>query len=70
MWSWSNSLSPETLGGKAWTQMGEIKHKWIPTVVMSSNFESDWNSYMTAYNECHPEDFLAEAQAELENRLT
>jgi putative aldouronate transport system substrate-binding protein len=35
---------------------------------MSSNFESEWNSYMDAYNACKPEDFLAEMQEELERR--
>lgn len=70
LWSWSNNLSTETPGGKAFKNMGEVKHAWLPIVVMSNNFESDWNSYMTLYEECYPQDFLAEAQAEVERRMT
>ena len=69
LWSWSNNLSNDTDGGIAWQKMGEVKHEWLPKVVMSNNFESDWNAYLAAYNECKPEDFLAEAQAEVDARL-
>ena len=69
MWSWSNSISNETAGGIAWQKMGETKHYWLPKVVMSADFETDWAAYMDAYNAVHPEDFLAEAQAEAEKRL-
>jgi len=68
MYSYSNAMTTDTPGGVAWTKMGETKHKWLPKVVMSSNFESEWNSYMDAYNACKPEDFLAEMQEELERR--
>ena len=69
LWSWSNNLSNDTDGGIAWQKMGEVKHEWLPKIVMSNNFESDWNSYLAAYAECKPEDFLAEAQAEVDARL-
>ena len=49
--------------------MGETKHLWLPTVVMSSDFEGDWANYMAAYAECNPQDFLNEAQAEVDTRL-
>ena len=70
MWSWSNTIGTNDPGGKAWQEMGYIKHKYLPEVVMSSNFESAWNSYMDAYKEAHPEEFLQAAQDELERRLT
>ena len=68
MYSYSNAMTTETPGGVAWTKMGETKHKWLPKVVMSSNFDSEWENYMKAYNDCKPEDFLAEMQEELERR--
>lgn len=48
--------------------MGEVKHEWLPKVVMAPDFESTWNEYMTAYNAANPQDFLAEMQTELERR--
>ena len=49
--------------------MGECKHYWLPTVVMSKNFESDWESYQKEYANCNPQAFLDEAQAEVNKRL-
>jgi putative aldouronate transport system substrate-binding protein len=69
LWSWSNNISSDTPGGIAWKRMGEVKHLWLPTVVMSSDFESDWASYQAAYAECDPQAFLDEAQAEVNKRL-
>ncbi|MCQ2542702.1 MAG: sugar ABC transporter substrate-binding protein [Lachnospiraceae bacterium] len=68
MYSYSNAMTAETAGGEAWTKMGTVKHEWIPKVVMSGDFESEWTKYMDAYNACKPEDFLAEMQEELERR--
>lgn len=68
MYSYSNSMTTETAGGVAWTKMGQIKHEWLPKVVMASDFESEWSSYMDAYASCKPEDFLAEMQEELNRR--
>ena len=68
MYSYSNNMNTETPGGVAWNKMGEVKHKWLPKVVVAGDFESEWNNYMAAYNECKPEDFLAEMQTELDRR--
>lgn len=68
MYSYSNNMTTETPGGVAWTKMGEVKHEWLPKVVMSDSFDSAWSDYMTAYSACAPEDFLSEMQAELDRR--
>ncbi len=70
MYSFSNGLTTETPGGVAWTKMGEVKHEWLPKVVMSSDFESTWAEYMTKYEATNPQDFLAEMQVELERRAS
>ena len=62
MYSYSNNFTTETPGGVAWTKMGEVKHEWLPKVVMADNFEKGWEDYMKVYNECKPEDFLSEMQ--------
>ncbi len=69
MYSYSNNMTTETPGGVAWTKMGEVKHEWLPKVVMSSSFDSTWNDYMEAYEGCAPQDFLAEMQTELDRRV-
>ncbi len=70
MYSFSNNMTTETPGGVAWTKMGEVKHEWLPKVVMSDSFDSTWSDYMTAYEGCAPEDFLAEMQTELDRRAS
>ena len=70
MYSYSNNMKTDTAGGTAWNKMGECKHKWLPQVVMSKNFDKTWDEYMKAYAECKPEDFLAEMQKELDKRIS
>ena len=69
MYSYSNSMSTDTEGGVAWNKMGDVKHEWLPKVVMASDFESEWAKYMDAYSACKPEAFIAEMQEELDRRV-
>ena len=69
MYSYSNNMNTSTPGGTAWQKMGECKHKYLPQIVMASDFESAWSEYMTAYEECKPQDFLDEMQQELDRRI-
>ena len=62
MYSYSNNFTTDTPGGVAWAKMGEIKHEWLPKVVMAADFDSTWDQYMGVYNDCKPEDFLGEMQ--------
>lgn len=66
MYSYSNNFTTDTPGGVAWARMGEIKHEWLPRVVMASDFDTTWSQYMDAYNGCNPQDFIAEMQAILD----
>ncbi|MBQ7776756.1 MAG: sugar ABC transporter substrate-binding protein [Lachnospiraceae bacterium] len=68
MYSFSNNMTTETPGGVAWTKMGEVKHEWLPKLVMAEDFEATWTEYMSVYESCNPQDFLAEMQTELEKR--
>ena len=69
MYSFSNTMTTETPGGVAWTKMGEVKHEWLPKVVMADDFEDGWSQYMEGYNAANPQDFLSEMQAELDRRV-
>ena len=64
----SNAMTTGTPGGVAWTKMGEVKHEWLPRVVMASDFEKEWGDYMSAYSAVNPGAFLAEMQEELNRR--
>ena len=66
MYSYSNNFTTETPGGVAWAKMGEIKHEWLPKVVMAEDFDATWAEYMEVYSAAKPEDFLAEMQAILD----
>lgn len=69
MYSYSNNMTTATPGGTAWIKIGELKHEWLPKVVMAEDFEAGWSEYMAVYAECKPEDFLAEMQTELDRRI-
>ena len=69
MYTYSSTMTTSTPGGTAWTKMAEIKHQYLPKVVMADDFEKGWNEYMEVYNQCKPEDFIAEMQTELERRV-
>ena len=69
MYTFSSSMTTSTPGGTAWAKMGEIKHQYLPKVVMADDFEKGWAEYMKVYEECKPEDFISEMQTELERRV-
>lgn len=69
LWTWSNNLSTNDDGGAAFQKMGQTKHKYLPMLVKSSDFESTWEEYMTAYEDCNPQDFIDAAQQEVDARL-
>lgn len=69
MWSYSNSFTTDTGGGMAWNKIGEIKHEYLPQVVMAKDFDAAWAEYMDAYNSCDPGAFIGELQTELDKRM-
>lgn len=69
MYSFSNTMTTSTPGGMAWTKMGEIKHEYLPKVVMAEDFDQAWDEYMKVYEDCNPQAFLDEMQEELERRI-
>lgn len=69
MYSYSNTMTTSTPAGTAWTKMGECKHKWLPRVCMADDFDSEWNNYLKAYDDCKPQDFVDAMQTELERRI-
>lgn len=69
MYSHSNNLTTSTEGGTAWAKMGEIKHEYLPRVVMADDFDRAWEEYLEIYEKCNPQAFLDEMQQELDRRV-
>ena len=49
--------------------MGECKHKWLPELVMSKNFDSTWKKYQAEYYQLNIDGFIDAAQEEVYRRL-
>ena len=69
LWSWSNMVTSDTAYGKAWSEMGKCKHKWLPELVKANDFDKTWNDYVSEYNDCNPQAFINEAQQEILRRM-
>lgn len=69
MYTYSSSMTTATEGGMAWTKMGEIKHEYLPKIVMADDYEAAWEDYMKVYEGCNPQAFIDEMQAELDRRM-
>lgn len=69
MYTYSSTMTTSTEGGTAWVKMAEIKHEYLPKVVMADDFDAGWAEYMDVYESCNPEAFIAEMQTELERRV-
>lgn len=68
MYSYSTQLTYSTEAGRVWKQIGEVKHLWLPQVVMAGDFEDTWESYMGSYEACNPQIFLEDVQKEVDRR--
>ena len=69
MYTYSNALDRTTPAGMALAHMDDTKHKYLPHVIKGSDFDKEWESYIKAYEDCHPMDFLDEMQEELNRRI-
>lgn len=69
LWSFSGTLTTATEGGLANIRMTEVKHEYLPKLVMADNFDTAWTNYMKVYNECNPQSYLDELQTEVYRRV-
>lgn len=51
MWSYSNTFTADTPHGLAKVNMDEVKHEWLPKVIMADDFASAWDQYMSVLSE-------------------
>ena len=68
MWSFSNTVTSDTDYGIVMKQIDELKHKQLPMIVMSQDFDAAWQKYVTAYNEIDTHVYFKELTDEVERR--
>lgn len=51
MWSYTNTWTADTDYGLAKVNMDEVKHEWLPKVVMAADFDGTWDQYMKVFND-------------------
>ncbi len=68
MWSFSNAVTDDTEYGKVMKQIDALKHKYLPLIVMSSDFEKLWKEYNTEYSKIDSQVYFDELTAEVHRR--
>ena len=66
MYQYANMLTTGTAAGDALYNIKICQAMWLAQLVISNDFESDWDKYVKEYNKCLPQDFLDDMQAELD----
>ena len=68
MWSFESSVTEATEYGRVSKRISEVKHKYMPLLVMSEDFEKTWKEYTTEYNKTDPQIYFDELTAEVRRR--
>jgi putative aldouronate transport system substrate-binding protein len=70
MWSYSNNLTTDTDEGLVWKTMADVKHEYLPKVVMAPDFDAAWDEYLGVYNDrCDIDVFLNAINNEIQRRI-
>lgn len=68
MWSFESSVTEATEYGEVSKRISDIKHKYMPMMVMSDDFEKTWQEYKTEYNKANPQIYFDALTAEVHRR--
>ena len=68
MWSFSNAVTDETDYGRIMKQIDALKHKDLPLIVMSDDFDSAWAGYVEEYGNIDSQVYFDELTAEVARR--
>lgn len=67
---WSYSPPENTDSANAANQINELKHRYLPKIVMSDDFESEWKEYKEAYGKTNSQAYFDDLTAEVKRRKT
>ena len=68
MWSFESAATEATDYGKVSKKISDIKHKYMPLMVMSDDFEAAWETYVTEYEQADPQIYFDALTAEVHRR--
>lgn len=68
MWTYTNRFTDDTDYGRAKNEMDSVKHRYLPRVIMSDDFDSAWEEYLDAYRLCDTNSYFNELTAEVRRR--
>ena len=69
MYSYTDTLTADTTEGEVMDRLDQVKHNYLPQVIMSQDFDSTWESYTEQYHACNPDILYGALQKELIRRL-
>lgn len=69
MYSYTDTLTADTTEGEVTDRLDQVKHNYLPQVIMSQDFDSTWESYTEQYHACNPDILYGALQKELIRRL-
>ena len=69
MYSYTDTLTADTTEGEVRDRLDQVKHNYLPQVIMSQDFDSTWESYTEQYHACNPDILYGALQKELIRRL-
>lgn len=67
MWSYTNTWTADTDYGVQKVNMDEVKHEYLPKIIMADDYEAAWQDYMNVLNErvdmkCYEDALTAEVR--------
>ena len=68
MWTYTNALTNDTADGKVMNQINSLKLKYLPEIVMSRNFDSEWKKYCDEYAKLDTDVYFDALTAEVRRR--
>lgn len=70
MWSYTNTFTDETPEGRAKSDIDQTKFRYMPSLVMSDDFDAAWDAYMEAYEKnCDVDTYLAALEQYVQDSL-
>ena len=66
MWSYSPVENSES--DKVLKQINELKHQYLPKIVMSENFDNSWKDYVDAYGKINSQVYFDDLTKEVHRR--
>lgn len=68
MWSFSNAVTTDTDYGTVMKQIDELKHRELPMIVMSKDFDEAWEKYVSEYQNIDTYIYFEALTKEVEKR--